>query len=122
MTDTVNTQPAGRPSRTPTKRPSAPPPMPPAKPPPRRNASGSRRSAPWSASRSLDEAVASEMIDAGTAVGDASKRVFAELAKREESNNTRGVSNIQTLTDETDMRRQAISDALLHRAAPLATS
>ena len=118
MTDTVNTQPAGS-SKPDTDEAAV------------RAAADAAREAATKAERErisqirtmvrvakLDETVATEMIDSGTAVADASKRVFAELAKRDEANNTRGAANIQTLTDETDMRRQAVSDALLHRAAP----
>ncbi len=66
----------------------------------------------------LDEKIADELVRAGATYEVACKRIVDELAKKNEGHQVRGAAAIQTVVDETDVRRAGIGDALLHRYDP----
>jgi hypothetical protein len=67
----------------------------------------------------LDEAYALQLIGERTmTAGDAGMAVLREKAKRDAAAPTRSAANIRTISDETEMRRTAIADAIVLRANP----
>lgn len=67
----------------------------------------------------LDSAVADDLIGRGIAVADANAEILRKLAERSEQNTQRGHANVQTVRDEAETRREAISIAVQHRAGQL---
>lgn len=67
----------------------------------------------------LDEAYAQQLIgQRDMSAADAGMAVLREKAKRDAANLTRSAADIRIVSDETEMRRAAISDALALRANP----
>ncbi|MDE1007526.1 MAG: HK97 family phage prohead protease, partial [Paraburkholderia fungorum] len=59
-----------------------------------------------------------DFIDRGVSVDAARTEVLRLQAERSAANPQRGAANIVTVTDETDTRRSAMTDALIHRINP----
>ena len=67
----------------------------------------------------LDAAFADQLIArSDMTAADAGMAVLREKAKRDAANPTRSAANIRTVSDETDVRRAAISDAITLRCNP----
>lgn len=67
----------------------------------------------------LDTAYADQLIaNRDMTAADAGLAVLREKAKRDAANPTRSAANIETISDETERRRQAIGDAIVLRANP----
>jgi hypothetical protein len=67
----------------------------------------------------LDAAFADQLIGrSDMTVSDAGMSVLREKAKRDAATATRSAADIRTISDETEMRRTAISDAIALRANP----
>jgi hypothetical protein len=67
----------------------------------------------------LDAAFADQLIgNRDMAASDAGLAVLREKAKRDSATPTRSAANIETISDETERRRQAIGDAIVLRANP----
>lgn len=67
----------------------------------------------------LDAAFADQLIGrSDMTVSDAGMAVLREKAKRDAATSTRSAADIRTISDETEMRRTAISDAIALRANP----
>jgi hypothetical protein len=67
----------------------------------------------------LDQAFADTLVDGGHDINKARELVIAEFAKKDPAAGVRSTQQtIKTVADETDKRREAISIALEHRAAP----
>lgn len=69
-------------------------------------------------SAGLEVTYAEEMISSGVSVDAARAAVLGKLAERTAATPISSQANIQTLVDETDVRREMMVDALLHRANP----
>ncbi|WP_321891710.1 prohead protease/major capsid protein fusion protein [Paraburkholderia tropica] len=71
-------------------------------------------------SSTLDDAQAliDRFVDNGATVDAVRAELLRMLAERTNASATRSQSNVQTVTDETDVRRAAMSNALLHRINP----
>lgn len=66
-------------------------------------------------SHSLGDDFAQRHIDAGTTQDAFNREVLTQLAARSASNTTRSAAHIETVRDESETRRQAMADAILHR-------
>lgn len=62
------------------------------------------------------DALAAELIDGGVSIDKARAAILDRLAEADEASPT--VPRVETVSDETDNRRAAVENALLHRAAP----
>ncbi|WP_322105857.1 prohead protease/major capsid protein fusion protein [Paraburkholderia sp. J41] len=71
-------------------------------------------------SSTLDDAQAliDRFVDNGATVDAVRAELLRMLAERSDAARTRSQSNVRTVTDETDVRREAMSNALLHRINP----
>jgi len=67
---------------------------------------------------SLDETLADGMIERGISVDDARKETLEALAKRTEKPGISSRADIVTIRDETETRRELMSEAILYRANP----
>lgn len=67
---------------------------------------------------SVDESVVDDLIERGVTVDEARKEVLENLANRTSEQNISSRSDIHTLVDETETRRDMMEAALLHRANP----
>jgi hypothetical protein len=67
---------------------------------------------------SLDDAVADDLVERGVSIDDARKEVLSKLAERSKSHDISSKSNIETIQDETETRREMMTAALLHRTNP----
>lgn len=68
----------------------------------------------------LEERVADELVkDRACTVDEAGKRIIDKLHEKQQASGAiRGVHGAMVVTDETDVRRAAIAEAIQHRAAP----
>ncbi|QZA80188.1 prohead protease/major capsid protein fusion protein [Deefgea piscis] len=66
----------------------------------------------------LDQAIADDLIERGVSADAAAKEVLAKLAERSNANPIR-TPRVETLADETDIRREAIAASVMHRAGQL---
>lgn len=66
----------------------------------------------------LDDALSDDMIERGINVDDARKEVLEQLANRSESQPITSRADIHTIRDETETRREMMTEALLHRSDP----
>jgi hypothetical protein len=66
----------------------------------------------------LDDTVADDLIERGMSLDDARKEVLNQLAKRTEQAPVSSRADIHTITDETDTRRELVTEALMHRYRP----
>lgn len=66
----------------------------------------------------LDEDVAADLIQRGLSLEQAGREVLTRLAERSAQNPIRVHANIVTVRDETDVRRAAMADAIVHRINP----
>lgn len=67
---------------------------------------------------SLDDSVADDLVERGVSIDDARKEVLSKLAERSKSHDISSKSNIETIQDETETRREMMTAALLHRTNP----
>ena len=67
---------------------------------------------------SLDDGIADGMIERGITVDDARKETLEELAKRTDKAAVSSRADIVTIRDETETRREMMTEAILHRASP----
>lgn len=67
-------------------------------------------------------ALVTRLIDAGTSIDQARAQILTALTERSAETATRGAANIRTARDEVDTLRQRMSDALILRANPGATT
>lgn len=66
----------------------------------------------------LDVALADDLISRGVPAADANAEILRKLAERSELNTQRSHANVQTVRDETETRRAAMQEALIHRCDP----
>lgn len=66
----------------------------------------------------LDDTVADDLIERGVTLDDARKEVLTQLAKRTERAPISSRADIHTITDETETRREMVTEALIHRYRP----
>ncbi|MDP3650519.1 MAG: Mu-like prophage major head subunit gpT family protein [Rhodoferax sp.] len=65
------------------------------------------------------DALSIRLIDAGTGIDEARREILDALAKRSDATASRGAAgNIETVRDETVMRRDGMAEAISHRMAP----
>lgn len=67
---------------------------------------------------SIDEELADSMIERGISVEDARKEVLDSLAKRTDKSQVSSRADIHTIVDETETRRELMTEAILHRVSP----
>jgi hypothetical protein len=67
---------------------------------------------------SLEDAYADELIASGVPLDAARSAVLSKLAERTAASAVTSQANIQTITDETETRRNLMAEAILHRANP----
>lgn len=67
------------------------------------------------------DSLAVRLIDNGVGIDEARRQILDALATRSESTNIRGVGNIRTVSDEVDVTRSRMMDALVLRADPSCT-
>ena len=67
----------------------------------------------------LDDVFARGLIDTGVSIDMARAKVIDEIAERAAKNPVRGTGLVSTITDETETRREAMSEAILHRMNPV---
>jgi hypothetical protein len=66
-------------------------------------------------SANLDAAYADELITSGVSADAARSAVLAKLAERTTAQGITGQANIQTIVDETDVRREMMANSIMHR-------
>jgi hypothetical protein len=71
-------------------------------------------------SSTLDDpqALIDRFVDSGATVDSVRAELLRMLAERSNAAQTRSQANVQTVADETDVRREAMSNALMHRINP----
>lgn len=66
----------------------------------------------------IEESISDGMIERGISVDDARKETLEALAKRTDQPAVSSRADIVTIRDETETRREAMTEAILHRAYP----
>lgn len=66
----------------------------------------------------IEESISDGMIERGISVDDARKETLEALAKRTDQTAVSSRADIVTIRDETETRREAMTEAILHRAYP----
>ncbi len=66
----------------------------------------------------LDETVADDMVARGISADSAAREILQKLVEQDKKADTRGHIHIETVVDETETRRAAMTEAIVHRMAP----
>lgn len=66
----------------------------------------------------FEETLAEDFIKRGLSIDQVGRELINKLAERSAQNPTRGAADIQTVQDETDMRRNLMAEAIVHRINP----
>jgi polyhydroxyalkanoate synthesis regulator phasin len=66
----------------------------------------------------LDEDVADDMVARGITADSAAREILQKLIEQDKKADTRSQTRIETMVDETETRRAAMTEAIVHRIAP----
>ncbi len=66
----------------------------------------------------LADTVADDMVSRGISADAAAREILQKLIEKDKQSDTRSQTRIETIVDETDTRRAAMTEAIVHRMAP----